>query len=221
MIYLLIKRLRDSGWLDAHKLDFLCDFNFVSFQTTVAVLISFLIVLAAGPAVIEWLRRQKIGDAANFDQAQLNELMKTKKGTPTMGGLLIIASIAATTLLLADLKNFYVQMAMICLIWLGGVGATDDWLKLTAARRAGSARTGLTSLEKLLLQVGLAVVLSIFTYKHGEHVPEATRFFFPFLRADRRYIGVSLPLFILIGTLVMTWWSNAVNLTDGLDGLAA
>ena len=61
--------------------------------------------------------------------------MAGKKGTPTMGGVLIIAAIAVTTLLLADLGNFYVRMALICLVWLGAVGATDDWLKLTAGRR--------------------------------------------------------------------------------------
>jgi phospho-N-acetylmuramoyl-pentapeptide-transferase len=219
MIYLLIKRLLDSGWLKAHSLDFLRVFNFVTFQTTIAVLTSFTIVLVAGNPVINWLRRQKIGDAANFDQEQLNELMKTKKGTPTMGGVLIIFAIVTTTLLLADLKNFYVQMALICLIWLGGVGAADDWLKLTAARREGSARTGLTSLEKLLFQVGLAVMLSVFTYHYGGEVIEARRFYFPFFKQPQPTL--SLTLYIVIGTLVMTGSSNAVNLTDGLDGLAA
>ncbi len=221
MIYLLIKHLRDSGWLDAHGLDFLRVFTFVTFQTTVAVVMSFFIVLVFGNRVIEWLRRQKIGDAANFDQAQLNELMKTKKGTPTMGGLLIIVAIAITTLLLADLGNFYVRMAIICLVWLGAVGATDDWLKLTAARRAGSARTGLTSLEKLMFQIGLGILLSVFTYKHGYQVEEATQFYFPFLRADRYFVSLSFTTFVIIGTIVMTGSSNAVNLTDGLDGLAA
>jgi phospho-N-acetylmuramoyl-pentapeptide-transferase len=219
MIYLLVKRLRESGWLEAHGLDFLRVFNFPTFQTTIAVLTSFVIVLVAGPRVIDWLRRQKIGDAANFDQEQLNELMKTKKGTPTMGGVLIIFAIAVTTLLLADLKNFYVQMALVCLVWLGGVGATDDWLKLTAARRAGSARTGLTTLEKLLFQVGLGVMLSVFTYHYGGEVVEARKFYVPFFKDVQPLL--SLPLFIVIGTLVMTGSSNAVNLTDGLDGLAA
>src|SRR3954452_15974728 len=123
-------------------------------------------VLVAGPRVIAWLRKQKIGDQPDFDQAQMNERMKSKAGTPTMGGILIIASIAITTLLIADLHNFYVRMALICLIWLGAVGATDDWLKLTAGRRSGS-RQGLTSLEKLLFQIGLSVLLAYFTYHYG------------------------------------------------------
>ncbi len=219
MLYLLT--LRHRGWLEAHHLDALRVFRFVTFQTTVAVLVSFIIVLAFGSSVIAWLTRQKIGDAADFDQEQMNELMKSKKNTPTMGGLLIIVAIAFTTLLLADLSNFYVQMALICLIWLGCVGAVDDWLKLTAARRTGKARTGLSSLEKLMFQVGLGILLSVRTYIYGGLHEEAKAFFFPFLRADLYHVVVPLWLFMIIGTLVMTGASNAVNLTDGLDGLAA
>src|SRR5947207_15846156 len=106
MIFLLIKALRESGWLDAHGLDFLRVFNFVTFQATVAVMTSFLICITTGPAVIAWLRRQKIGDQPEFDQVEVNLMMKAKKGTPTMGGLIIIAAITITTLLLADLRNF-------------------------------------------------------------------------------------------------------------------
>ena len=95
-----------------------------------------------------------------------------------MGGVLIISSIALTTLLLANLRNFYVEMGVVCLIWLGAVGATDDWLKLTAARRGGS-RQGLTSLEKLLFQIGLGVILAYFTYDYGIHTPETHTLLLP------------------------------------------
>src|SRR5678815_1687255 len=149
MLFLLVKHFRD--WLESHELGFLRVFTFATFQTLAAVLCSFFICILLGPRVIEWLRRKKIGDNPNFDQAQLNEVMSSKKGTPTMGGLLIIAAIAVAVLLLANLANFYVKMALLCLVWLGGVGAVDDWLKLTAAHRTGN-RQGLTSLEKLLFQ---------------------------------------------------------------------
>jgi phospho-N-acetylmuramoyl-pentapeptide-transferase len=191
MLYVLIKHLRETGWLDARGLDPLRVFTFVTFQTTVAVLMSFLIVLLFGSRVIEWLRKQKIGDAADFDQDLLNEMMKGKKGTPTMGGVLIIGAIALTTLVLADLRNFYVLMALVCLIWLGADGAADDWL------------------------------MAIFTYNHGRNIDEARQFYFPFFRADRFYLPVSLAGYVVIATLVMTGASNAVNLSDGLDGLAA
>src|SRR5881394_197936 len=148
---------RSETWLEAHDLGFLRVFTFVTFQSTVAILLGFFLVILLGPRVIEWLRRQKIGDRPEFDQAEVNALMEGKKGTPTMGGVLIIFSIALTTLLVANLGNFYVQMALITLVLLGAIGAADDWLKLTAGRRGGS-RQGLTTLEKLLFQIGLAVI---------------------------------------------------------------
>ncbi len=217
MIYVIVHQLMQSGWLGRHGLGFLRVFTDDTFQAAAATVLSFAVCLAVGPAVIRWLRRQKIGDQASFDQADIDELMKSKKGTPTMGGLLIILAIVTTTLLLADLGNFYVRMALVCVLMLGGVGAADDWLKLTAGRRAGS-RHGLLSLEKLLFQLALGTVLSVFTYRYGRFLEPATRLYVPFFKA------VSIPLgigtFALLGTLVMTGSSNAVNLTDGLDGLA-
>ncbi len=216
MIYLLVKN--SQQWLDAHGLGFLRVFTFVTFQATVAVMLGFLIVWLAGPRVIAWLRRQKIGDRPEFDQADVNRMMEGKKGTPTMGGVMIIASIAITTLLLADLMNYYVRAALVCLLWLGSVGAADDWLKLTAARRSGS-RQGLSTIEKLLFQVGLGVILSYFTYRYGENIFPATRFYFPFFKDY--YIRLNLAAYFAFGTFMITGWSNAVNLTDGLDGLAS
>lgn len=218
MIYLLIQRLRESGWLDAHGVDFLRVFNFVLFQVAVAVLMSFFTVILAGGPVIRWLRRMKIGDHPEFDQEQINKMMEGKKGTPTMGGLLIISAIAVTSFLIADMGNFYVRMALLCLLWLGAVGAVDDWLKLTVARRQGH-RQGLTSLEKLLFQIGLAVLLGVFTYLHGKEIPATHTLYFPFLKHAQLPLGVAL--FIILCVLVIVGASNAVNLTDGLDGLAS
>jgi phospho-N-acetylmuramoyl-pentapeptide-transferase len=223
MIYLLVKY--HLLWLEAHRFGFLRLFNDVTFQSTVAVILSFCLVMALGPGVIRWLGRQKIGDVPNFDQVQMNQLMRAKVGTPTMGGILIIFAIALTTLLLADLSNFYVRMAVICLIWLGALGAVDDWLKLTVARRAASlppgtavSRQGLTSLEKILFQIGLGILLSYFTYHYS--LDEASHMlYFPFFK--NWTLRLSPILFIILGTLVLTATSNAVNLTDGLDGLAA
>jgi phospho-N-acetylmuramoyl-pentapeptide-transferase len=216
MIYLLVEHY--LKWLVAHGLGFLRVFTFTTFQIVAAILVSFLISIFVGPRLIEWLRWQKIGDKPEFDQADVNRMMEGKKGTPTMGGVLIICAIAITTLLLANLHNFYVQMALVGLVWLGGVGAADDWLKLTAAHRIGN-RQGLTSLEKLLFQVGLSVILAYFTYNYGSKTPETHTLFFPF--AKRLGVELSLGVFIVISTVVMTGTSNAVNLTDGLDGLAA
>src|SRR5881275_2714613 len=121
MIFLLIQRF--LPWLEAHRLGFFRVFTRSQdpFRQVVAILISFLVVILFGPRVIAWLRQRKIGDAAGFDQVQLDELMKTKKGTPTMGGVLIIAAVVTATLLLADPRNIHVIMALLCIVVLGGV----------------------------------------------------------------------------------------------------
>ena len=223
MIYLLVKSR--YAWLESHRMGFLRVFNDVTFQSTAAVILSFALVILFGPGVIRWLRRQEIGDEPAFDQTQMDQIMQTKKGTPTMGGILIIFAIALTTLLLADLDNFYVGMGLICLVWLGAVGAVDDWLKLTAHRRAKLlpagqqvGRQGLTSLEKILFQIGLGALLSYFTYFYSQD-PHSHTLYFPFFKNLQIFLGPAT--FILIGTLVLTATSNAVNLTDGLDGLAS
>jgi len=216
MLYLLVNAYRDQ--LEAANLGFLRVFTFVTFQATAAMLLAFVIVLAAGGRVIAWLRRQKIGDLAQFDDAKMNSIMVGKAGTPTMGGVLIITAIALTVLLLANLANFYVQMALVCLVWLGCVGAIDDWLKLTKAHRSGT-RDGLTKAEKLLFQFGLGVVLSYFTYQYGRDLEPNHTLYFPFFK--QLQVPLNLAAFVVISTVIIVYSSNAVNLTDGLDGLAA
>ncbi|GIW75010.1 MAG: phospho-N-acetylmuramoyl-pentapeptide-transferase [Phycisphaerae bacterium] len=218
MLYWLTSHFQ--SFLENSPFSFLRVFHkFLTFQAIAAVIFSFLTVMSAGPWMIGWLRRQKIGDHPNFDEAQMNELMTGKRGTPTMGGLLILTAIASAGLILADLSNFYVIMALVTLVWLGAVGAVDDWLKLTAARREKGSRQGLTGLEKLLFQIGLALVLCYFTWNYGHQVPAARGFYVPFLQTavwEWNFYG-----YVLFGTLVIVGASNAVNLTDGLDGLAA
>ena len=104
MLFLLIRS--SLPWLEAHNLGFLRVFTFVTFQATVAVVLSFFFCIFLGPPVINWLRRHKVGDQAKFDHVDMDAMMKDKSGTPTMGGILIIASILVTTVLLADLRNF-------------------------------------------------------------------------------------------------------------------
>jgi phospho-N-acetylmuramoyl-pentapeptide-transferase len=217
MLFLLIKH--NLTWLEAHSAGFLRVFTFVTFQALVAVMLSFGIVYLLAPRTIRWLRRLKIGDRPDVAQEDINKLMASKEGTPTMGGILIVPAIIVATLLLADMANFYVQMALICVAWLGGVGAVDDWLKLTRDRRGEAGRQGLTTLEKLLAQIWLATMLAYFTYHYGQNIAERNRLYFPFFK------DVSLALspwaFILLSTVIMVGYSNAANLTDGMDGLAS
>jgi phospho-N-acetylmuramoyl-pentapeptide-transferase len=194
----------------------------VMFRGTMAILTGFLISVLIGPWVIRTLKRLKIGDNPEFDNEDVNRLMAMKGQTPTMGGVIILAGIFGGTLLWAKLGNFYVDMGMFCLLWLGFLGMADDYLKLTSARRGGG-RDGLKSWEKLVFQVGLGLILGYFIFQHGlanfGAVGEGP---FNHLTVPFYKEGVTLPFwaFALISVLVITGTSNAVNLTDGMDGLA-
>ncbi|MEM7809760.1 MAG: phospho-N-acetylmuramoyl-pentapeptide-transferase, partial [Planctomycetota bacterium] len=216
MLYQLFIAFRDD--LRGGPLEFLRVVTFPEFAALLAALVAFGIVTLSGNRMIRWLLRRKIGDAADFDDEQLNEASKNKKNTPTMGGLLVVGAIIAATVLVADIASFYVQMAVVCLLWLGGVGAVDDWLKLNAARRQ-TGRQGLLSREKLLLQVGLASVLAMFLWRYAGQLDAASQLYVPFFK------NVAIPLsawvFVPLTVVVIVGSSNAVNLTDGLDGLAA
>jgi len=241
MIYLLIRYLEEQ--LTAWGLfGYVRVLTFVEFRALLAMLLSAGAVLALGKPTILWLIKQKIGDRPEFGHDDLNELMGSKTNTPTMGGILIIGSILGTVLLLADVANFYVIMAMVCLVWLAGVGIADDWLKLTTARRNPGSRQGLMSWEKLLFQLGLGLVLGIFIQHHG-----TTRTFEDLYDMSLMTHSLNLPFFktwvfdpqlgdfvpnpevIVLGAwgfailtiIVVTGSSNAVNLTDGMDGLAS
>lgn len=206
------------------------------FRGACAALFCFIVMLLISPRVIRQLAKWKVGDRPEFDHASLNELMRDKRNIPTMGGALILGSVALAVLLLADLTNFYVQMGLVCLVWLTTLGAVDDGLKLTAARRGGS-RDGLKSYEKFLFQIGLGVVLGYYVYNHGStnflNGGENLAVLSPLVESGRvpAYKILSVPFyktgiqlgaaaFMIVTVIVMTGTSNAVNLTDGMDGLA-
>ena len=215
-MYRLIQAWRDE--LDAGPFGFLRVLTFPEFGALFAAVLAFAIVLLLGNPTIAWLRRQKVGDRPDFDDAAMNKAMAGKGGTPTMGGLLIVAAIAGVVALLADIGNFYVQMGLVTLIGLGAVGAVDDWLKLTAGRRGGG-RQGLRGGEKLLVQTGLALIIGWFAWHHARGLPDAAALYVPFFKGVA--VPLNLPAFLLIAAAVIVGASNAVNLTDGLDGLAA
>ncbi|MBN1346792.1 MAG: phospho-N-acetylmuramoyl-pentapeptide-transferase [Phycisphaerae bacterium] len=200
----------------------------VLFRATVAMLIAFFVVLQSGPRIIRWLIKKKIGDNPEFDHAELNRMAIGKAHTPTMGGIIIMLGMLVPMLLLADLRNFYIHMAFMCLLWLAALGGIDDWLKLTVARRSGT-RAGLRTWEKLIFQLALGVVLAVFIYRYGRHnvSPTEVSYFnvlsIPFIKGDPNLnwgFKLAMPLFMIITVLVIAFTSNAVNLTDGMDGLA-
>jgi phospho-N-acetylmuramoyl-pentapeptide-transferase len=188
----------------------------VMFRCIMAALTSLFVAWLSGPKIIRWLMRKKIGDRPEFHHETLNELNKEKANTPTMGGLIILAAVLAGTLLWAKLNNPFIQKAIILMLWFGGIGAVDDWLKLTSKIRHRS-RNGLKPWEKLAFQFGGAVLIATFLYFDIANVPDATRFWLPFYKYG---IPITGWLFVLIAILYISATSNAVNLTDGMDGLA-
>ncbi len=201
----------------------------VLFRAALAILVAFFVVLQSGPRVIRWLIKMKIGDHPEFDHAELNKMAVGKAHTPTMGGIVIMLGVLIPILLLANLQNFYIHMALVCCIWLALLGSVDDWLKLTVGRRVGS-RAGLRSWEKLIFQLALGVVLAVFIYRYGQYnaPPGGTSYFdvlsIPFYKGDPQFnwgVKMVMPVFMLITVVVIAGTSNAVNLTDGMDGLAA
>ncbi|MDY6913642.1 MAG: phospho-N-acetylmuramoyl-pentapeptide-transferase [Planctomycetota bacterium] len=192
-----------------------------------AAMVGFAVVLLLGRRMIRMLIRRKLGDRPEFDHADLNELTRHKSNTPTMGGALVVLAVFVSTLLFANLGNMYIRMAMLALLWLGLLGGVDDWFKLRLAAGKGT-RDGLKMWQKILFQIGLAVLLSIYIYSQGResHVVDmagrlvnpAHSFYFPF-----KSNPIYLPLLahVIITVLTMVGSSNAVNLTDGMDGLAS
>lgn len=235
MLYLLIEYIERSFDLGPVGV-----FRWVEFRAVASVVLSFLIVSVMGRRTIRWLLKQKIGDNPEFYHKDLNELMKRKTNTPTMGGILITSAIVVSAVLLADMSSYYVWMGLLCLLGMFAIGVVDDWLKLTSARRKPGAREGLYSHEKLLFQLGLAVVLGIFIHYYGasKFSADPDRVLgmshclnLPFLKTWVREAGeyvaaphlIVLPtfVFVLLTVLVIAGSSNAVNLTDGMDGLAS
>ncbi|MGA7158872.1 MAG: phospho-N-acetylmuramoyl-pentapeptide-transferase [Acidobacteriaceae bacterium] len=199
-------------------------FHYVTFRCAFASMTAMLIGLLIGPFVIERLRQFQIEQYIREDGPQSHQ---KKGGTPTMGGVLICISILVPTLLWANLENPYVWLAMFSTVAFGGIGFADDYIKVVKKRNLG-----LTSRQKLFFQFlasgAIAVALLVM---RGEHA-YSTRLMVPFVKRFRPdlIIGSLLsyphlwPLaflpFVLFVILVITGSSNAVNLTDGLDGLA-
>ncbi len=182
-----------------------------------AAVLSFLLVVTLAPRTIKFLVRMKLGDRPEFDHADLNQLTRYKSNTPTMGGVLMVTALFVSLIVFADTYNMYIRMALLALVWLGGLGAVDDWIKLRYSAGKGG-RDGLKAWEKILFQIGLAVLLAIFIRSYARNVETAKSFYFPF-----GFDPVYLPpvMHVVITVLTMVGASNAVNITDGMDGLAA
>jgi len=226
MIYHLLRYLQDP--VTHRPLFGFYAYENVLFRSVAATLTSLLIAIVIGPKIIRWLMRKKIGDRPEFHHATLNELTKEKANTPTMGGLIIILSVIVTTLLWAKfyhhdekISNPFIPKAIFLVVWFGALGGFDDWLKLTSGIRRRS-REGLRVWEKLIFQIGGAVLIASFLYADFANLEDARVFWLwlPFYK-DPIYFPLANWMFVLIATFYLSATSNAVNLADGMDGLAA
>jgi phospho-N-acetylmuramoyl-pentapeptide-transferase len=188
-------------------------FNYISFRAAGATVTALLLAFLVGPPVIRHLRARKVGQVVRAEGPASHQ---SKRGTPTMGGLIILLATIVPTLLWAPLTNRFVVVAMLSTLWMGCIGFLDDYLKIVQ----GKSR-GLVARWKLAGQCSFGLLLGLFLAFNpvvpSDTIP-ATATTLPFFK----YLVVNFApwLFVVFVTVVITGSSNAVNLTDGLDGLA-
>jgi phospho-N-acetylmuramoyl-pentapeptide-transferase len=190
-------------------------FSYITFRAICAGITAFLISVIFGNFVIRKLISLKFGQPIRTaaEVHKLHELHGSKKGTPTMGGILLIGSIVISTLLWAKPENPFVWLVLFSAVFLGGIGFYDDWLKVTK-----KSSDGISSRLKFTLQCLLAGIFTLFFLTNPKLSATAQQLFIPFLK-EPLLLGMGVLTFIFY-LLVIVGTSNAVNLTDGLDGLA-
>ena len=182
-------------------------FQYITFRAAYAALTALLISFLVGPWLIQKLRQWKVGEEIRKDGPQTH--MK-KSGTPTMGGILIILSIIVSVLLWQDLDNPYTWILLLSVLGFGLIGFTDDYLKIFRPETAGM-RAGIKITSQTLFSLVIVLMLYFFGNDH------TTLLYVPFLKnplIDLSYAYIPFAMLLLVAS------SNAVNLTDGLDGLA-
>lgn len=209
MLYYLAKFLEESFSPPGAGL-----FNFVTFRAAAAAVTALVISLFAGRWIIALLRRNQIGEQGKVEAPKTH---LAKAGTPTMGGLIILLALVVPTILFCDIKSAYVILALLVTLWLGAVGFIDDYLKVVK-----KLKKGLIARYKIIGQVSIGLILGGVITFFPEWFPGSydllnTQTTVPFIK------DVLFPfgwLYIPLIVFVLTATSNAVNLTDGLDGLA-
>ena len=203
MLYYLFEYLENQFQFPGASL-----FNYISFRSAAAVITSLLISMLFGKKIIDFLKSKQIGESIRDlglkDQDQ-------KEGTPTMGGLIIIFSTLIPVLLFTNLKNIYIILLILTMIWMGVIGFIDDYLKVTRKDTGG-----LPGFTKFLIEAIISILILIWIINiTTELMPTGLAFpFFKELIIDLGWFYIPFAAFVIVGT------ANSVNLTDGLDGLA-
>ncbi len=204
MIYYLFNYLSEHFSMPGINL-----FKYLTFRSALAAITSLFLSLYVGPKIIAFLKAKQIGETIKEEGPKGH---KVKAGTPTMGGVIIILSVVVPVLLWADINSTYIILVLVGLIWLSVVGFVDDYLKVVK-----KYPNGLIARYKLIGQIliGLLVGITIMNMpEFSNYATETTLPFFKNLNFDFSFLYIPAVIFIITAT------SNAVNLTDGLDGLA-
>jgi phospho-N-acetylmuramoyl-pentapeptide-transferase len=196
-----------ADWLQQFDTSFRV-FSYLTLRAILSTLTALLIAVIIGPKMIRWLQHMQIGQTIRDDGPESH---LAKSGTPTMGGLLILAAIVSSVLLWADLTNRYVWVTLFVLVSFGVIGFVDDYRKVIRK----DAR-GLIARWKYFWQSVIAIAVAFYLYSSQQN-PAETALLVPFFKDVMPQMGM---LFIVVTYFVIVGTSNAVNLTDGLDGLA-
>ncbi len=183
-------------------------FHYLTLRSIIAALTSLIFSLALCPKLIAYLQRIQVGQSVRDDGPKTH---LSKSGTPTMGGLLIVLTSVIATLLWGDLSNYYVLLAMLVVLLFAVIGGLDDYLKIVK-----NNSKGISAKVKFMAQSLLALAAVCFLY-HMATQPADLQLIIPFMKSLHPSLGL---FFVALGYFVIVGASNAVNLTDGLDGLA-
>ncbi len=184
-------------------------FKYITFRSALAAVTALLISFLVGPWIIRMLNRHQIGEEIREEGPEWH---RKKKGTPTMGGIIILIAVLVPTLLFARLDTIFTQLIVLATLWMGGIGFLDDYLKVVKKKPKG-----LIGRYKLAGQFILGTVIGIIVLKSSVFAGVSTKTFLPFFKnymLDFGWLYVPMVILVIAGT------SNSVNLTDGLDGLA-
>ena len=203
MLYYLLSPFKES-FLIFNLLEY------ITFRAGASAILALIISFILGPFIIKLLAKNQIGEEIRLNGPKTH---LKKKGTPTMGGILILASLIIPTLLFSKLDNPFIKIIILSTLWMGFVGFTDDYLKVIK-----KVKNGLSPTIKIIAQSILGCLVSLYIFKTSNFIDFGTKTTIPFLKDIDINLGVFYPILIII---VITGTSNAVNLTDGLDGLAA
>lgn len=199
MLYKLIYFLHtDLSWVNV--------FRYITFRVILSALTGLLISFFFGGWAIKKLRAMQVGQFIREDGPPNH---KSKEGTPTMGGCLILPAVVFSTLLWVDMRNFYVWIVMFVTLSFGAIGFADDYLKVVKRNSKG-----LRAFSKFFFQIVAALLAALALYYYPEYDSRLNLPFFKKITLDLNFWHIPLMVFIIVGA------SNAVNLTDGLDGLA-